>query len=135
MYKKLTVNTLKSRNAWEETALFETMTEGGTSGTYGAYFDMDAEGGKYLVVVQNASESNGKKVTLKKGNSFFAPASDQEVSLDAGDAAFLQPDSGMAKIVAPTTAYASDIASTESPLGKVFLTADFAAKIMVFKEV
>lgn len=135
MYKNLTINSLDSRSKWKATSLFETMAQGGTSGVYGAYFDMDAEGGKYLVIVQNASESNNKKVVLKAGNSMFAQASDIEVTLDAGDSAFLQPESGVSKIVAPTAAYASDIPSTTSPMGKVFLTADFAAKIVVFKEV
>ncbi len=133
MYKKLTVNTLKSRNEWKISSGFETLEA--QSGVYGGYFDMDAEGGKYLILAQNAGSSDAQEVTLKGGNSQFSARLDYTVSLDAGEVAMIQPDSGAVKLVKDTDAYSGAIPQDTDPKGKVFVTAGFAAKIAVFKEV
>lgn len=133
MYKKLSVNTFNSRNEWMISGGFETLEA--YAGVYGGYFDMDAEGGKYLILAQNAGSTNGEEITIKGGNSHFSAGIDYTVSIDEGDIAAIQPDSGAVKVVKGTDAYSGAIPQGTDPKGKVFITAGFAAKVAVFKEV
>lgn len=115
-------------------------TNGATSATFGAYFEMKERDDKYLILVENtdADGETDKTVTIKAGNGIQGICDIAKADLGNGEYTFIQIESGRFKNVkenATLKALSSATSADQvSAKGKVFITgtsADIA--VTVFK--
>lgn len=73
-------------------------TNGATSATLGAYFEMTERDDKYLIIAYNADATTAYDLTIKAGNDkIFGSGNDLTVEIAAGDVQFIKIDSGRFK--------------------------------------
>lgn len=112
-------------------------TNGATSATFGACFDMKDRDTKHLVIIQNTNASAAKVATIKAGNSIQG-VTDIDISLAAGKYTAVVVESGRFKNVTENPTLRDLSSATEADKigakGKVFITGDSAdIKVAVIK--
>lgn len=131
--------TQEAASATRATAL---ATNGATSATYGAYFEMDGKDEQYLILIEN-TDSDGvadATVTIKAGNGLQGGTDLAFTTLDNGEFTCVQVESGRFKNVAENETLkdlSSATAADQVPAkGKVFITGSSADIVVtVFKTV
>lgn len=143
-FATITVQELTDYNKFKTEAAFSGITtalasNGASTATYGACFEMDGRDDKYLILAQNAAASgDDKTVTIKAGNGLQGVADVAKTDLGYGEYTLIVIDSGRFKNIAPNaTLKALSSATTADQIeakGKVFITGtDANIKVAVFK--
>ena len=144
VFSKITVQEINNFNTFKTEALFSAIstalaTNGASTATYGAYFDMKDAGDKYLILAQNvAANGDDKTVTIKAGNGIQGVSDIAKTDLGAGEYTLVCIDSGRFKNVSENNtlkALSSATSSSQvSAKGRVFITGtDANIKVAVFK--
>ena len=144
VFSKITVQEINEFNKFKTEAAFSGIStalasNGASTATYGAYFEMKDAGDKYLIFVQNVAESgDDKTVTIKAGNGIQGVNDIQKADLGFGEYTLICIDSGRFKNVSENDSLKKLSSSTSgtqvSAKGKVFITGtDANIKVAVFK--
>lgn len=116
------------KNAFSTEAAFSGLTtalatNGATTATYGAYFEVKDIGNKYAILVQNAAASgDDKTVTIKHGNGFQSQKMDiSKADLGYGEFTVISVDSALAAFTHDDAAMQT-LSGVTSARGKIFIT-------------
>ena len=142
-FATITVQKLTDINKFTTEAAFSGLTtaiasNGASTATYGACFEMKERDSKYLILVHNAAGSgDDKTVTIKAGNGIQGVADVAKADLGYGEYALIAIESGRFKNVkANATLKALSSATSADQIeakGKVFITGtDTNIKVAVF---
>lgn len=145
-FAKITVQSLDEVNQFAKEEAFSSITtalasNGNSTPTYGAYFEMSERDDRYFVLIQNTcstSSAADKTVTIKAGNGIQGVNDLAKTDLGNGEYTWLQIESGRFKNVTENATLKVLSSATEedqiSAKGKVFITGSSAdIKIAVFK--
>lgn len=145
-FATITVKSLDEVNKFATEAAFSGITtalasNGATSATFGAVFDMSERDEKYLILIKNACSTSGaadKEVCIKAGNGIQGVNDVKKTDLGNGEYTWIQIESGRFKNVtenATLKALSSATAADQiSAKGKVFITGSSAdIEVAVFK--
>ena len=141
----LNVKNIDNVNVAREEEAFTSLTtalatNGETTATFGACFDMSERDDKYMILLYN-SDTNSQKVTVHASNAMQG-VNDLEVTLASGKYTVLGIDSGRFKWVSQNGGYCDKAKTIPHAIatqgftekGKVFITAqDADVKVAVFK--
>lgn len=145
-FAKITPIEIGALNTFTEEAASATRatalaTNGATSATLGAYFEMDGKDEQYLILIENtASTGADATVTIKAGNGLQGGTDLAFATLGNGEFTCVQVESGRFKNVAENETLkdlSSASAADQVPAkGKVFITGSSTdIKVTVFKTV
>lgn len=145
-FSTITVQELTDVNKFKTEADFSGITtalasNGASTATYGACFEMKERDDKYLVLVQNVCATSGaedKTVTIKAGNGIQGVADVVKADLGNGEYTIIAIESGRFKNVKENNALkelsSATAADQISAKGKVFITGSSAdIKVAVFR--
>lgn len=142
-FATITVQKLSDFNKFATEAAFSGITtalasNGASTASYGACFEMSERDEKYLILVQNVAVSgDDKTVTIKAGNGIQGVCDVAKADLGYGEYTFIAIESGRFKNVKPNdTLKALSSATSADQIeakGKVFITGtDANIKVAVF---